>query len=94
VNLVLSAAPHFVVVERAVSHYNISRTDKRLSMSLQAMNDRLLIALNGNGTGQFDPRPAVANLLCSKQRRHREPKLEKYSSRPFVKKFSAQIVTV
>jgi len=75
VNLVLSAAPHFVVVERAVSHYNISRTYKRLSMSLQAVNDRLLIALNGNGTGQFDPRPAVANFLCSKQRRNGEPKI-------------------
>jgi len=40
-------------------------------MSLQTVNDRLLIALNGNGTGQFDPRPAVANFLCSyKQRRY------------------------
>jgi len=87
VNLVLSAAAHSMVVERAVSHYNILRTDKRLSMSLQTVNDRLLIALNGNGTGQFDPRPAVANFLCSKQRRYREPKLETYSSRPFIKKF-------
>jgi len=76
VNLVLSAAVHSMVVERAVSHYNIFRNDKQLSMSLQTVNDRLLIALNGNGMGQFDPRPAVANFLCSKQRRYREPKLE------------------
>jgi len=86
VNLVLSAAAHFIVVERAVSHYNIFRNDKRLSMSLQTVNDRLLIAQNGNGTDHFDPRPAVANFLCSKQRRYREPKLETYSSRPFIKK--------
>jgi len=50
-----------------------------VSMSLQSVNDRLLIALNGNGTGQFDPRPAVAKFLCAKQRRYREPQLEKYS---------------
>jgi hypothetical protein len=87
VNLVLSAAPHSMVVERAVSHYNIFRNDKRLSMSLQSVNDRLLIALNGNGTGQFDPRPAVAGFLCAKQRRYREPKLETYSHRPFISKF-------
>jgi len=31
VNLVLSAAPRSMVVERAVSHYNIFRNDKRLS---------------------------------------------------------------
>jgi hypothetical protein len=87
VNLVLSAAPHSMVVERAVSHYNMFRNDKRLSMSLKSVNDRLLIALNGIGTGQFDPRPAVASFLCAKRRRYREPKLETYSRRPFVKKF-------
>jgi len=86
VNLVLSAAPHSMVVERAVSHYNIFRNDKRLAMSLQTVNDRLLIALNGNDTGQFDPRPAVGNFLSSKHRRYRETKLETFSSRPFIKK--------
>jgi len=61
--LLLSA--HSMVVERAVSHYNIFRNDKRLSMSLQTVNDSLLIALNGNGTGQFDPRPAVISFALS-----------------------------
>jgi len=37
--------------------------------------------------GPIDTRPAVANFLCSKQRRFREPKLETYCSRPFIKKF-------
>ena len=80
-------APHSLVVERAVSHYNMFRNDKRMSMSLKSVNDRLLIAQNGIGTGQFDPRPAVASFLCAKRRRYREPKLETYSRRPFVKKF-------
>jgi hypothetical protein len=87
VNLVLSAAPHSMVVKRAVSHYNIFRNDKRLSMRLQSVNNRLLIALNGVGTSRFDPRPAVARFLSAKQRRFREPKLESYTSRPFIKKF-------
>jgi len=55
VNLVLSAASHSLVVEQTASHSNIFRNDKQLSMSLQSVNDHLLIALNGNGTGQFDP---------------------------------------
>lgn len=87
VNLVLSAAPHSMVVERAVSHYNIFRNDRRLSMSLQSVNDRLLVALNGVGTGNFDPRPAVAHFLGSKRRRYREPKIHSYSTQPFMKKF-------
>jgi len=70
VNLVLAAVdPHSMVVERAVSHYNIFRNDKRLSMSLQSVNDRLLVALNGFGTGNFDPRHAVAHFIGSKRRR-------------------------
>jgi len=72
VNLVLSAAPLSMVVERAVSQYNIFRNDKRLSMSLQSINDRLLVTLNGVGTGNFNPRPAVAYFLGSKRRRYRE----------------------
>jgi len=73
VTLVLSAVPHSMVVERAVSNYNIFRNDKRLAMSLQSVNDRLLVALNVVGTGNFDPRNAVAHFLGSKRRRYREP---------------------
>ena len=46
VTIVLSVVPHSMTVERTVSHYNIIRSDKRLSLSLQSTNDRLLIALN------------------------------------------------
>jgi len=41
-------------------------------MSLQSVNDRLLVALNGVETGNFDPRHAVAHFLGSKRRRYRE----------------------
>jgi len=66
-----------MVVERAVSHYNIFRNDKRLSMTLQSVNDHLLFALNGVGTGNFDARYAVAHFLGSKRRRYRE--LQRFS---------------
>ena len=62
-------------------------SDNRLSMSLQSVNDLLLAALNGVGTGNFDPRPAVAYFLGSKRRRYREPKIQSYSTQPFMKKF-------
>jgi len=46
-------------------------------MSLQSVNDRLLVTLNGVGTGNFDPRHAVAHFLGSiKRRRYREPKVQ------------------
>lgn len=70
-NLVESAAPHSMVVERTVSHYNLFRSHHRMSMSLQAANNRLIIALNGSGTSTYDPRPAVAEFLIRKERRIR-----------------------
>lgn len=87
VDLVISAVPHSMSVERTISHYNNFRSDRRLSMSLQGVNDRLMIALNGPGTSHFDPRPAVAAFLQSKQRRYKEPNLEKYEQRAFMKNF-------
>lgn len=87
VTMVLSAVPHSMTVERTVSHYNIIRSDKRLSLSLQSTNDRLIIALNGLGTAFFDPRPAVAIFLQKKTRRYREPELQLYCERAFIKKF-------
>ena len=56
-------------------------------MSLQGVNDRLMITLNGPGTSHFDPRPAVAAFLWSKERRYKEPNPEKYEQRAFMKKF-------
>ncbi len=87
VDLVISAVPHSMTVERTVSHYNNFRSDRRLSMSLQGVNDRLMISLNGPGTSHFDPRPSVAAFLQSKQRRYKEPNPEKYEQRAFMKKF-------
>ena len=55
INLDLTATLHSMVVERTVSHYKIFRNDKRLSMPLQSVNNRLLIALNGVGTAFVDP---------------------------------------
>ena len=86
-NLIGTAAPHSMVVERTVSHYNLFRSQHRMSMSLQAANNRLLIALNGCGTASFDPRPAIAEFLIRKERRTRIPAFTDYKNRPFMAKF-------
>ena len=87
IRLVLTSAPHSMVVERAVSHYNLVRRSNRLSMSLASANSRMMIALNGVGTACFDPRPAVAAFLNSKGRRFREADRDSFKERPFAKKF-------
>lgn len=69
-----------MLVERAVSQYNIFRNDKTLSMSLQRVNERLLVALNGVKTSNVDPRPAVSYFLGSKRHRYREPKIQSFST--------------
>ena len=55
INLDFTATLHSMVVEKTVSHYKIFRNDKRLSMPLQRVNNRLLIALDGVGTAFVDP---------------------------------------
>jgi hypothetical protein len=61
----MSLAPHSM----PVSHYNNIRSSHRLAMSLDTVNDRLAISLNGVGTAQFGPRPYVAKFLTDKERR-------------------------
>lgn len=86
-NIITTAAPHSMVVERTVSHYNRFRSHHRMSMSLQAANNRLVIALNGCGTAGYDPRPAIAEFLTRKERRTRLPEFVDYQNRPFVQHF-------
>jgi hypothetical protein len=74
-------------VERIISHYNTTVEDKRSCLSDSSVNDRLLVALNGCGTSNYDPRPAVAEFLLRRERRFREPDVEVYQSREFAKKF-------
>ena len=73
--------------ERAVSHFNMVRSSHRLSMTEDTVNGRLLISLNGVGTASYDPRPAVAKFLSSKDRRDRNADLSVYAEREFVRKF-------
>jgi len=54
---IISLSPHSMQVERIISHYNNIRSPHRLSMTLDTVNDRLIISLNGVGTANFDPRP-------------------------------------
>lgn len=74
-------------VERIISHHNLIADDRRNSMSQDTMNNRLLIALNGCGTANYDPRPAVGVFLERRQRRYQEPDLSTYSERQFARKF-------
>jgi len=43
--------------------------------------------MNGVGTAQYDPRPAVIHFLTTKDRRLREPDPIVYAQRDFVKFF-------
>ena len=44
------------------------------------------VSLKGTGTGYFDPKPAVFDVLKSKDRRNRELTAEIYREREFNKK--------
>lgn len=76
-----------MTTERIISHFNKIKTPGRISLNEDTMNDRLLISLNGVGTANFDPRPAVSEFLRKKERRFREPTFEIYQTRDFVSKF-------
>ena len=59
-------------------------------MSLQSTNElkrQIINCFERSGTADFDPRPAVAAFFRKKERRHREPELQLYRSRPLVQKF-------
>jgi len=83
----LSLIPHSMATERTVSHFNTIKSPHRMSMKGDTVNDRLVIAINGVGTVNFDPRPAVARFLTKRQRRQRTPNNDSYQNREFVKKF-------
>lgn len=81
-------SPHSMQTERIISHYNILFSDRRTSTKEDTLNNRLMIALNGCGTPEFDPRLAVVEFLKMKERRYREPlSLETFAGREFAVKF-------
>ena len=56
-------------------------------MSLNTVNDRLLISSNGVGTAHFDPRPCVAKFLTARDRREGHSDPDVYASRFYTRKF-------
>lgn len=83
----MALAPHSMQVERIVSSHNLTDDDKRSTMSSENVNNHLLVSLNGCGTANFDPRPAVGRFLTRKDRRFKEPDPCVYKDRAFVAKF-------
>jgi len=79
--------PHSCGPERAVSCHTILKSNKQSCYSRDAINSRMYITLNSTGTANFDPRPAVAKFLRTKERRYNLPDQECYKNRPFVKIF-------
>ena len=65
----LVTCPHSMITERAVKHHTILTAGLRSSMSRSTVSQRLLIALNGPGTANYDPSPAVCKFLGTKNRR-------------------------
>jgi len=87
---VAALVPHSMQTERIISHHNIIVDDSRLCMSImsiETVNARLTVALNGVGTAHYDPRHAVVHFLMAKDRRNREPDATLYAQRDFAKKF-------
>lgn len=83
------SSPHSCGPERVVSCHTALKTSKQSAYSRDALNSRLCIALNSAGTAHFDPRPAVARFLTTKERRVSAPHVDLYRNREFVKKFFA-----
>lgn len=74
--------------ERVVAHHNkIKSIQSRQSANEETMTKRLTISINGIGTANYDPRPAVIKFLQNKDRRFRGSDLEIYQNRDFVYKF-------
>lgn len=83
----LVSAPHNMGTERVVSHYNKGKSIHRQSATEETMTKRLAISINGVGTANYDPRPAVIKFLQAKDRRFRSSDFDVYQDRDFVKKF-------
>ena len=76
-----------MTTERVISHYNQIKTDHKSNILEETINNRLFVSLNGVGTANYDPRPAVIEFLKKKERCNREPVIDVYKDRDFVKKF-------
>lgn len=84
---IATLSPHSMQTERIISHHNLVVDDQKTCMNSNTINARLHIALNGVGTAHYDPRLAVVHFLSVRNRREREPSVDIYSQRDFVKKF-------
>lgn len=87
IGAMLTLTPHSMHTERIVSHHNTICDPRRSCLKESTINNRMMVALNGEGTSTFDPRPAVADFLKMKDRRYREPDVEVYARREFAVKF-------
>lgn len=83
----MALAPHSMQVERIISSYNLIDDNMRASLLSDTIDERLIIALNGDGTAGFDPRQAIGRFLGRKQRRYKEPTSCIFKEREFIRKF-------
>ena len=83
----LVVCPHSMTVERVVSLHNILKSDRRESTELETLNHRLYISMNGPGTAQYDPRPAIIQFFKDKSRRQSSTSLDSYKMQFFAAKF-------
>lgn len=87
VQSVLVTCPHSMITERAVKHHTLLMSDARSSMERNTINNVLVIAMNGTGTANYDPRPAVCKFLIAKERRKKKADFTLYKDCDFVKSF-------
>ena len=63
----LTLTPHSMATERAVSHYNNSKTVRRMSLKQDTMNGIMHVSVNGKGAAFYNPRPAAFEFLRIKE---------------------------
>lgn len=82
----LVSAPHNMGIERVVYHSNQIKSIHRDSTSEETLTKRLTIAMNGAGTANYDPRPAVIRFLQAKDRRFQSSDFKICQNIDFIKK--------
>lgn len=60
-----------MITKRGISHYNQIKTDHKSNLLVETIENCLFVSLNGVGTTNFDPPPAVIEFLKKKEKRYR-----------------------
>ncbi len=81
---ILAASPHNMYVERAISAYDLLKTDDRSSLQRECLNDYLHVKLNMPPVADYDPRPAIQRWWTDVRRRPNQTPTGKYEAQEYL----------